>query len=181
MVDQTEHPLWYGKGSAEEGSDSIVARWTHIHVNTINNIHYSNNYSTTTAKLNNGTDIDFEEPLYYPNADWPQEARTLISESGIRENYRDNFRFGLQEVYTAEEITVEQGSTAGIYFVPTTSKKLFYDATGLTCVYRSKNPEIATVNTNGIITGVSVGTAKIELVFVENGIERVFECKVNVV
>ena len=181
VVDQTEHPLWYGKGSAEEGSDSIVARWTHIHINTINNIHYSNNYSTTTAKLNNGTDIDFEEPLYYPNADWPQEARTLISESGIRENYRDNFRFGLQEVYTAEEITVEQGSTAGINFVPTTSKKLFYDATGLTCVYRSKNPEIATVNTNGIITGVSVGTAKIELVFVENGIERVFECKVNVV
>lgn len=180
VVDQTEHPLWYGKGSAEEGSEPIVARWTHIHINTINNIHLTNNYSTTTAKLNNGTDIVIDEPLYYPNADWPEEALTIIDNSGIREEYRDNFRFALQEVYTKDTFTVTQGGTVNIEIIPTTSKKLFYDVTGLPCVYRSKNPDIASVNSEGIITGVSAGTATVEIVFVENGVERVFECQVNV-
>lgn len=171
VVDQTQHPVWKGKGSS-----NVAARWTHIHINTINNIVYGdNNYSTTAEKLNNGTDIQYQDPHVYPNADWPEEAQKIIAQSGVREPYRDNFDFGLQEVYFPAEFKMEVGDTISLSYIPTTSKMVRYDISNVAKAFKSDNPDIVSVNANGELTAHSSGTTKIKVAFMDNEVERTFE------
>ena len=171
VVDQTQHPVWKGKGSS-----NVAARWTHIHINTINNIVYGdNNYSTTAEKLNNGTDIQYQDPHVYPNADWPEEAQKIIAQSGVRESYRDNFDFGLQEVYFPAEFKMEVGDTISLSYIPTTSKMVRYDISNVAKAFKSDNPDIVSVNANGELTAHSSGTTKIKVAFMDNEVERTFE------
>ncbi len=176
VVDLTHHPVWYGRGNSP-----LEARWTHIHTGSINNIVYGdNNYTTTANHLNNGTDIQYQAPNLYNTANWPEEAREIIRTSGIRPEYHDNFDFGVQEVYFANEFKVNQGETIKFAWIPTTSKMVKYDTSNALVVFESLNPEIASIDADGNITGVASGTTTIQIKIYEKEMEHIYEGKVVV-
>lgn len=111
----------------------------------------------------------------YPNADWPEEAQKIIAQSGVREPYRDNFDFGLQEVYFPAEFKMEVGDTISLSYIPTTSKMVRYDISNVAKAFKSDNPDIVSVNANGELTAHSSGTTKIKVAFMDNEVERTFE------
>jgi len=171
VVDLTPHPMWYGRGDSP-----LEARWTHIHMKTIEHIVYGDhNYSTTSAHLNNGSNIQYKAPNLYTNADWPQEALDIIDASGIRKEYIDNFDFGVQEVYFPQEFMVNAGETVQLAWVPTTTKMTKYDLGDAVLSFESLNPDIATIDANGNVNGVAPGTAKIRIKVYEKEVERIFE------
>ena len=75
---------------------------------------------------------------------------------------------------------VNQGETLHYQWIPTTSKMVEYDISNAVVVYESLNPDIATIDSEGTVTGVASGTATIRIKIYEKEAERIYEGSVIV-
>lgn len=157
VVDQKNYPVWYGKEN-----QLSAARWLHIHTSSIHDIFLEKNYSTTSTHLNNGTDIQYEDPMVYPDADWPEEALEIIEESGIEKAYQNRFDFDLQMLKMPRRMEVNTGETQLFAYSLLTSKDKLCDISDYEIRVKSSDPSVATATEN-TITGVSGGKAWITL------------------
>ena len=166
VIDLTDTPYWYGKGD-----DKGNPRWLHVHMPTIKNNQFVNNFSTTAEKLYNGANSILEEPHVYAEANWPTEALEIIAQAGVSEAFQNNFRDGLQAVTAENPGTIAAGQSAQLRLTATGSRELPYDLSGAEIHTRSRNPNIAAVN--GLtVTGVAAGTATIDIDIIEQGMCR---------
>lgn len=166
VIDQSETPYWYGAGNRPG-----LARWLHVHTDTIKNNQYVNNFSTTAEKLYRGTNSVFEEPHLYPDADWPEEAKEIIAQAGITAAFQNNFPYGLQRVTVENPGVIAAGQSVQLYVTATGSKESAYDLSGVTIHTRSRSPKTAAVD--GVtVTGVAAGTAIIDIDVIEQGMCR---------
>ena len=174
VVDLTTTPLWVTNHGNE-----VAPRWTHIHTDTINNLVYGTNYSTTAEYYNVGTDIQYQAPEVYPTAKWPTAAKNIINNAGIRDEYKDNFDFGVQEVVAYGGV-LSVGDSQALTYYPTTTKFHTYDLSDAHVYFKSMNPNILTVNNSGQMSAVAKGTAIVKITVVDGAYARTFDVEVTV-
>lgn len=174
VVDLTTTPLWVTNHGHE-----YPATWTMIHINTINNLVYGTNYSTTANYTNLGTNIQYRAPEVYPTAKWPTEAKNIINNAGIRPEYQDNFDFGIQEVVAYGGL-LSVGDSQTLTYYPTTTKFQIYDISNAHVYFESTNPNIISINSSGQMTARAKGTATIKMTVVDGGYARTFDIEVTV-
>lgn len=66
-----------------------VEQWFYIWTSSIHDITFSNNYTTTSNSINNGTNIIITNTTVVSDANWPQAARDIINNAGLEAAYRD--------------------------------------------------------------------------------------------
>lgn len=173
VVDLSKQPVWYPDGNP------IASRWTHIHINTINHIVYGTNYSTTSNHENSGTDISYQAPQVYRDANWPTAALDIIERSGIEPEYEDNFPKRLEEFYDSGEIAVHAGDEVPLYVTPTTSKGKYYNADKFDCYASISDDGVLEVR-DGKIYALEKGVTEIKLTAVENNMIKEHTLKIVV-
>ena len=173
VVDLSKQPRWYYGGS------SMLSRWTHMHVPTINNIFFSNNYSTTSNNYNRGTNISYQTPKVYANANWPAEALDIIDRAGIQPKYEDNFPERLEELYNAGTVTTFVGREVQLNITPTTSKAKYYNPAKFDSYAMIQNDGILECR-NGKIYASAKGITEVNLTAVENNMIKEYTLKVVV-
>ncbi|MBQ4087819.1 MAG: hypothetical protein IJC78_06200 [Clostridia bacterium] len=168
VCDMSKTPVWHRNYDEGDEKYEYLAQWLIIHMSSITDIYLDNNYTTTANEMNNGTvNVVNKNVHVYPDAVWPEEARGIIDRSGAREPYRDNFRYGLQEVDIDTEVTVKAGKTLTLTPVIQTAKEALYAPGNFEVYTVSKDPGIA-VYENGIIQGKTAGKTEI-LLYVKEG------------
>lgn len=165
VIDQKSYPVHYGR----ESSGASVT-WLHIWTSTIHHIYVEDNYSTTSHHRNDGSEISYEAPEIYADANWPSEALQIINESGVEPAYRNRFDFNLQMLTLPRRIDVSAGDSVPLLYNGITSKDKLCNLSDFEIRAKSSNPEVATATSNAV-TGVSAGKAWItlELCKRENG------------
>ena len=141
------------------------------------NLIWRNNYSTLkliftpyrATHPDSGNSFEGSNYLDETTGMWPAAAYTIIDEAGITDEYKDNFRYGLQDLRVVEEV----GLSAGESFTNTPcmmgSKDTKYKSNGLVINVTSSNEAVATADID-TITAVAAGTAVITYSVIENGI-----------
>jgi len=143
---------------------------------------WEDNYSTASKKLvsNANSSVSFEDAILIDkNGAWPAEALQIIANAGIEEAYRDNFRYGLQNMKIAKNVTISAGDSLANTPYFATSKDAAYKNKDLIVYVSSSNESVATA-TKDRITGVAAGTAVITYTVVENGTKVTAKTKVTV-
>lgn len=165
VVDLSMHNEWTGKF----GSVHKAPSWLHIWTSSIHDIVVKNNYSTTNVHKNAGKRITFEDALLPDGNGWQDEALRIIADSGISEDKKMNFKYGLQKATVPEEITLKIGESIPNKPLCYTSKKTPYYPSGVDMYEKVQNSDIAETN-NFVITAKSVGETTVNYYLVENGI-----------
>lgn len=161
VVDLSKNPLWYRKNDRTPENVVMSARWLHIHMSTITDILLKNNYTTSDEALNNGIyNVKLEDLHVYRDADWPDEALSIIDKSGVTPKYSDNFRYGLQEVDTDKQITLNKNDTYHLDVYAQTGKEKLYHSANYEIFTVSSDESVAEVS-GQTITANDAGTAEI--------------------
>ncbi len=110
----------------------------------------------------NDTTVSLERPIGLDVATgmWSAEARAIIENAGIEEEYRQNFEFGLQALLVPSSVTLSAGEVFDNAPCLITGKDTMYKSNGLVVEAVSSNTSVATVTADKI-TAVSAGTATI--------------------
>ena len=133
---------------------------------TINNL-WKDNFSTIpvkgyTNKLE--TNIIFENNQYFPDANWPEQAREVIRKSGLEPEWQHLSPRSKEfaRVFTDEFVNLTVGDKYRLTPSLTTEFCEEIDTTKpFTITYKSENEEVATVGQDGTITALKNGQAKI--------------------
>ncbi len=192
---------WYVEGNVMDISNNFSetcpysgryrerANWCNINVSDndlySNNLKWENNYSSEWhmyVKPESYTDttnsID-EAILLNEDGSWCDAALDIMASAGIQKEYKDNFRYNLQEVRVVENIELSQGSSIDNAPIFMTSKNTAYKNNGIVIDVNSDNKSVATATVDKI-TAISAGTATITYTVIENGVARKVETKVTV-
>ena len=110
---------------------------------------------------------------------WPAEAYSIIARAGIEDEYRDNFKFGLQNIVVAEKVTLSSGENFTNIPCLTGIKDKLYKNNDLVISVSSSNEAVATATVDEI-SAVAAGTAVITYSVIENGIIVKATTKVSV-
>ena len=157
VIDLTDTPYWYGNGNNRGES-----KWLHCWASTIRNMQYVDNYSTTANRTYNGTNSVFEEANVYPDANWPEEAQSIMDEAGLEPEYLARYNDTCQEVtIDQDEYDVRSGETFKIGLSGIGRKKQSAEVDMSHVYFRSRNPEVASVAADGTVTAVSQGQTQI--------------------
>lgn len=180
VVDLNKNPVWYRKNDRIPENIVMPARWLHIHMSTITDILLKNNYTTSDEALNNGIyNVKVEDLHVHGDADWPDEALDIIEHAGVTPKYSDNFRYGLQEVDTAEAIVLNPGEISQFNLIIQTGKEKLYHGANYGIFTTSDNENVVSVN-GQTITAKSTGTAEITVYVKEADILMTKKIKVTV-
>ena len=117
------------------------------------------------------TSSRFDNAIYTDSVtgEWCDEAKAIIANAGIEEEYKDNFSKGLQKIEVINELKLNIGETFSNVPRLVTSKRSTYKNNELSYMVYSSNSSVATVSDEGIITAKSAGAAKIIYTVIENG------------
>lgn len=136
--------------------------WKNNYVATRNANVQSAAYQDSTNDIDNCIQIG-------ASGDWCDEAKAIIANAGIREEYKDNFRYGLRELSVIDEVELEVGESISAVPSLLTAKNKGYKNNKLAYSATSSDPEIAKIE-GGKIVAVSSGITSITYEVVENGV-----------
>jgi|GEM_PF-2114900 len=125
-------------------------------------------YVTTKASLDSSNDID-NCIMIGSSGDWCDEAKAIMANAGIRDEYKNNFRYRLGELSVIEEVELNPGESISAAPAFLTAKNEGYKNNSLTYTARSSDPDVAKVE-GGRIVAVADGSAIITYEVVENGV-----------
>lgn len=85
--------LYFDEGSGHFSIFNNVVEsgneWIHIWSPKQNNLVAIDNYSSNFKQLNKGTNCIVKNTIYVPDKNWPQEAKDIIKDAGLENEYRD--------------------------------------------------------------------------------------------
>lgn len=146
---------------------------------------WKNNYSATRKSKvqpkgysDSSNDID-SCILIGSSGDWCDEAKQIIAQAGIRDEYMGNFRYGLRKLDVIDEVTLKPDESISAIPALLTEKNQGYKNNSLTYAAESSDTAVAKVE-DGRIKAVDPGTAVITYKVVENGILYTAKTTVNV-
>lgn len=136
---------------------------------------WKNNYAATRksqvqpkAYQDSSNDIDLCI-MIGASGDWCDEAKEIMANAGIRDAYRDNFRYGLREIDVIDEVEIKAGESLSAMPTLLTAKNEGYKSNSLYCTATSSDETVAIIN-DGRIEAVGQGEATITYEVVENGV-----------
>ena len=153
VIDLTDTPYWYGNGNNKGES-----KWLHCWASTIRNMQYVDNYSTVSARTYNGTDSIFEEAHVYPDANWPEEAQSIMDAAGLEPEYLARYDDYCQEVFVRNsEYNVRSGEDFKIELYGKGRKKQDAEVDMSHVYFRSADESVATVDSDGTVHPLKQG------------------------
>jgi uncharacterized protein YjdB len=170
VIDVTETPFWnHGAG-----------RWTHGNSN--NNVIFHNNYTTTPNRNSNrpGDNVVFSQTQVYPQADWPQEAMAIIAESGLNDSYADLRNRHPGRIAVSPQLALETGETGQLSVAAQDGKDQAASTDGLKMYYKLDDQQVASVDENGIFTGLSGGQTGVRVYILDGTLLREFDARIFV-
>lgn len=149
--------------------------WLCIHTNTIRHNWVHDNFATTGKYRLQSDGNDFTNAEVYPDGNWPEEAQTIVDEAGLPERYWDRFPDSVQRLAVVNRqnlYTLESGETLTVDIVGYKRKlneiKIPYDQ----LYFYSTDETVATVDENGVITGVGSGRCNIHAQYLDGDVYR---------
>ena len=127
------------------------------------------NYTTTNVKANTFWDyVEVGENYSYPDQEWPAKAQQVIAEAGIEASYEKNFDIASERILVGKykSYTVDRNGTEKLDFKIVDSNMNTYPLSDYEVYYYSSNPEILTVDENGVMYahGETYGKAGVYIV-----------------
>ena len=156
--------------------------WLVIHQPTIVNNYVHDNYSTSSKYRLNSTGNKFENAQVFEDADWPEEAQNIIDEAGIPEAYHDRFPDSIQRLSIPDrekEYVIKSGDQLTMNVVGYMRKLNKVDIPYSDLYFWSSNEDVATVDENGVITGVGAGRANVHAQYLDGDVWR--DCYMEIV
>ncbi|MHA6485017.1 Ig-like domain-containing protein [Paenibacillus sp. strain BS8-2] len=103
-----------------------------------------------------GTTFTVTNTHVYPDANWPQEALSIIANAGLKDEYAD-LSSELERVLAPKVIDIGLNETYELSFEATKNKGEPSDLSSATIVYRSGDNSVVSVDSNGMLSGLSAG------------------------
>jgi len=155
VVDLSEVPIW---------DDIYDTNWSYTNVKA-HDILFDDNYSTNGYFWNQsaGANIVNTNVHIYPDANWPQQAETIIADAGLLAEYKDIALNNIEKLNVPKSLNLSSGSSYMLNVSASTGKDIPTDISAADIFYVSKNPSIATVDGNGKIEAVGKGNTDIIL------------------
>ncbi len=169
VVDLKEVKEWPRKQNAME------TRWLHIHINTIINNYIHDNYSTTPNYLNNSPQNKFENAQVFEDGQWPEEAQAIVDAAGLEPEYQEKYPDSIQRLRILNEdkkYFLKKGDTVQMDVVGYMRKLNEIKIPYSDLDFYSTNNSVATVDANGLITGVGPGKAAIYVEYLDGDVIR---------
>ncbi|MDO3412558.1 Ig-like domain-containing protein [Saccharibacillus sp. CPCC 101409] len=168
VIDLKDTPPW-----------STSVRWAMAYVPSIHDVEYVHNYTTTATFTNNSDRVVFADNTVVPDANWPQEAQAIIANAGLQSAYAA-LNDGEIGRWSTAVLELESGQSGTLQLTSIGGKDESNSAAGASIYYRSLDPQIAQVNSQGVATGVSTGAATIEIAVIEGSVLRILHAQVQV-
>lgn len=170
VIDLSETPFWRNG----------TARWSLGNSN--QDITFSNNYTTTGRRVSNSPLANVREinTQVYPDADWPAEARDIIAQSGLKEDYADIRANHAERITVPQQLVLSLGETGRLELAARDGKDRAVDPSGLQVYCKTDDPSIASVDALGNITGQSGGLTRVWLYVLEGSLLKTFSSSVYV-
>ncbi len=156
--------------------------WLVIHQPTIVNNYVHDNYATNDKYRLNSSGNKFENARVYRDANWPEEARKIIAESGIPAEYHDRFPDSVQRLAIPDrekEYVIKSGESLTMNVVGFMRKLNKVEIPYSDLYFWSSNEAVATVSEEGVITGIGAGRANIHAQFLDGDVWR--DCYIEIV
>ncbi|OAS16438.1 Ig-like domain-containing protein [Paenibacillus oryzisoli] len=168
VIDLKESKPWHGS-----------KRWAQAWTNLIHDLDFVNNYTTEAYYVNIGINNTFEGTKVVPDANWPEAAKTIIAQAGIQPAYQD-LQAGIVSRWSTERLSLNVGSTSTVKVLAHNGKDQPLSLEGSQLYYKSKNSDIATVDAQGQVTGISTGSTKVVIYIVNGAVMRELEADIYV-
>lgn len=154
-------------------------KWAQAWAGTIHNVDFVNNYTTTERYVDNGYNNTWVNNQVFPEADWPAEAQEIIARSGLPSGYAD---IGSADVrrWSADSMDLAVGGSGRVTLHATDGKDGAQTLGTAQVHYKSANPAVAEVAADGTVTGAAMGSTKIIISVINNGLLRTMEAPVTV-
>lgn len=161
VVDLSEVPLW------GENHDTYPS-WFMAYSDSIKNIWGDHNYTSTldTSAIGDPSRVHMTDNVYVTDGNWPDEAKQIMEEAGVKAPYKNLFPDKLQELKAPEKAMISIDETKPMELAAITRKEKAYDLSQIKGYYESSDESIVKVDENGNMTGVSRGTADVTAYFV---------------
>ncbi len=133
-------------------TEDIYYFMTHTPVITNNIIEET--YSTTEKGRNLAPDNVYGDVYVYPDANWPEEARQTIAQTGPVPEYRDNFDFTGPKYFVAKqrEYIIDKGKSMQLDIRIEGLDNEKYPLSAGKVSYEISDPEAITIDENGVAT-----------------------------
>ncbi|NOU64824.1 DUF1565 domain-containing protein [Paenibacillus sp. LMG 31461] len=168
VIDLKESNPWHGS-----------KRWAQAWTNLIHDLDFVNNYTTESYYVNNGINNTFEGTTVVPDANWPAGAKAIIAQAGIEPAYQD-IQAGIVSRWSTEHLSLNVGSTSTVSVNAQNGKDQQLSLEGSQLYYETKNPNIATVDAQGHVTGISSGSTQVVIYIVNGTVMRELEADIYV-
>jgi uncharacterized protein YjdB len=154
---------------ASQSWHNSAPKWAHVWRSSIHDLTFDGNYTTTALYRNEGVNTVFTNTYVQQNAIWPAPAEAVIAASGLTEAYRD-IAGSFPNRLAAEPVSILTGATAQLEITAFDGKGAPVSTEGGQFYYRVIDPQIASADSNGIVTGIAKGHTKVETIMLANGI-----------
>ncbi len=138
--------------------DMGFASWLNVWTSRIVGIVAENNYSTTSHYRYEGRAGSFEQATISPNADWNDDALSIIDKAGIEEEYLERFDFDIQILTLPAKLTLSVDAVEKLYYDAKSTKDSYCDLSDCEITVTSSNESVATA-TKDTVTAISEGKA----------------------
>ncbi|MBD2845561.1 Ig-like domain-containing protein [Paenibacillus sp. IB182496] len=167
VIDQTETPNW--------GNEP--AYWA---FGKEKDLLFDNNYTTTNHVQATIASFPVTNTNVHPDANWPPDAQQIIAAAGREAQYQEQYELAMERVHTTKELALQVSETAQISLTGTKDKGQAAGPGGRTVVYRSLQPDIASVTSDGIVEALNYGKATIETTLVQGDLLWTYETEVYI-
>ncbi len=122
---------------------------------------YEDNYVMLDKFQNGGTRCTYRNTKVYPDANWDTEPLAIMQNAGLEPQYAHLSPSGsdrqLRKIVMTNEPDIKIGEKISLNVRGITKAGDFVDLSGVSIKYDIDNPEVATVDANGVITGIKQG------------------------
>lgn len=139
-------------------------RWLHLWTTSIINNKIHDNYSTTASANYNSENNEYEEAKVFEDGSWPAEAAKTVELSGLEPKYLKRYGDGIQRLICNNDKSkyfIRSGETLQFKLKGIKRKLQEAQPDETDFVYYSSNPKVASVDQNGVITGIGEGVCTI--------------------
>ncbi len=155
VVDHKDITLWeLSPTSGQNIMTKEKIRYVNINTGAGEATKVHENYTTTNLNATTFWDyVEVGDNYSYPDADWPEEAEEIIAEAGIQAPYEKNFDIASERslVGRYKTYTVDKNGKEPLDLKIVDSEMREYPLSDYEIYYYSSNPEILTVDENGVM------------------------------
>ncbi|MBP2114295.1 Ig-like domain-containing protein [Paenibacillus silagei] len=160
VIDLKDAPLWHSS-----------LRWAMAYVPTIHDVDFVNNYTTTDGYTNNGRNVLFENNTVRPDAEWPQEARSIIDQAGLEPEYASAAE-GQVSRWKLDPLKLTAGGSGQVSVHAMNGKDQPLGKETSSFHYSILDPAVASVSSAGVVTGLTQGQTKLIVNIINGSILR---------